>query len=247
MAYRSDDDAEAERLRALSAQMAEVELRLAQRNMLRAHRERVEAQLKSATSAAAKKRAKVPLPLLARIRVASPCSERWDLMTGDERVRHCAACDKDVYDLSEMTAAEAEDLLANVGEAACVRLHRRADGTVITSDCPVGVKRKRRRRVLATGAGMALSAMAATATLLGMEGAPKGPPPCAISRPGLMTGAIAVMPEPTQPEPEALGSYAMPPPPVSGGIRMMPLPRDEHAHDADRHPPRRHRRRARTP
>ena len=30
------------------------------------------------------------LPLLARIRVATPCTADWNAMTGDDRVRHCA-------------------------------------------------------------------------------------------------------------------------------------------------------------
>jgi hypothetical protein len=44
-----------------------------------------------------------------------------------------------------MSRAEAEAVLvaAKATEGACVRLYRRADGTVITDDCPVGVRRRR--------------------------------------------------------------------------------------------------------
>src|SRR5262245_30602687 len=39
---------------------------------------------------------------LARLRIASPCSADWDEMTGDDRVRFCGRCRKNVYNLSEM-------------------------------------------------------------------------------------------------------------------------------------------------
>src|SRR5688572_20020017 len=36
---------------------------------------------------------------LTQIRVASPCRARWDEMEGDERVRFCGHCQKNVYHL----------------------------------------------------------------------------------------------------------------------------------------------------
>ena len=52
---------------------------------------------------------------------ASPCPEPWDEMTGDERARRCAKCDIDVFDVTEMTTAEAETLLGTRGgsDSAC--------------------------------------------------------------------------------------------------------------------------------
>jgi hypothetical protein len=73
---------------------------------------------------------------LGRVKVASPCRESWQGMTGDDQVRHCQRCDKFVYNLSAMTTDEAEALLASRGESMCVRLYQRADGTVKTADCP---------------------------------------------------------------------------------------------------------------
>jgi hypothetical protein len=81
---------------------------------------------------------KTPLDVLGEVRIASPCPASWDEMTGDERARHCSACSRTVYDLSRMTAVEAVDLLTANGWDACVRLYRRPDGTVKTSDCPAG-------------------------------------------------------------------------------------------------------------
>jgi hypothetical protein len=46
--------------------------------------------------------ATVPPSLLDRIRIASPCKVSWDEMAGDDRVRFCGHCAKDVYDLSAL-------------------------------------------------------------------------------------------------------------------------------------------------
>jgi hypothetical protein len=86
----------------------------------------------------AKRREAHRLPILGALRVASPCSARWDDMKGDERVRFCASCGKNVYDPSEMTSEEAEVLLRANAELPCVRFYRRKDGTILTSDCPRG-------------------------------------------------------------------------------------------------------------
>jgi hypothetical protein len=76
--------------------------------------------------------------LLANVKVASPCTARWGHMIGDERARFCAQCQKHVYNLSAMTAREAADLIREKEGKLCARFYRRADGTVLTSDCPLG-------------------------------------------------------------------------------------------------------------
>ena len=68
--------------------------------------------------------------------VASPCEEDWEGMS--ERglgTRHCGMCMQNVYDLSAMTRAEAETLAFESTGKVCIRFYRRADGTVVTSDC----------------------------------------------------------------------------------------------------------------
>ena len=79
---------------------------------------------------------------LSNLRVASPCKERWADMTGDEQVRLCSGCDRQVYNLSEMTRDEAEAVLAARGIKPCVRFYQRADGTVMTKDCPTRPRRR---------------------------------------------------------------------------------------------------------
>lgn len=106
-------------------------------------------------------RARARLPILDNIRVASPCTASWDGMVGDERVRHCGQCNKNVYNLSGMTRPEAEMLIAGRNGELCVRYYQRTDGTIITSDCTIGVKQKRRRRVIAAGIALIASATAA--------------------------------------------------------------------------------------
>ncbi|MFO0676292.1 MAG: hypothetical protein U0169_07150 [Polyangiaceae bacterium] len=92
--------------------------------------------------------------MLANVRVATPCEADWDAMAGDERVRFCGSCEKNVYNLSGMTAVEAEDLLRQTEGRVCVRFYQRDDGTVLTADCPVGVRKKRRRLALASVASV---------------------------------------------------------------------------------------------
>jgi hypothetical protein len=85
------------------------------------------------------------------IRIASPCQANWNEMFGNDRKRFCAECKLNVYNLSEMTKAQAESFVQNAEGRVCVRLYRRADGTVLTQDCPVGwAKIKQRTRAVAT-------------------------------------------------------------------------------------------------
>jgi hypothetical protein len=88
-----------------------------------------------------------PLPTFALddVRVASPCYARWDEMAGDDRVRFCGSCRKNVYDLSNMSRGEAEALVRGAEGRLCVRFYRRADGTLLTQNCPVGLAAARQR------------------------------------------------------------------------------------------------------
>lgn len=74
------------------------------------------------------------------IKIASPCSADWNEMYGNDRKRFCGDCKLNVYNLSDMTRVEAENLLMISEGRLCVRFFRRADGTVLTKNCPVGWK-----------------------------------------------------------------------------------------------------------
>jgi len=86
------------------------------------------------------------------LNVPSPCAVPWKSMAGNDRVRFCGQCRKDVYNLSAMTSAEADGLLRNTA-APCVRFYRRRDGTVVTTDrCDSRTARTWRRFTATLGA-----------------------------------------------------------------------------------------------
>jgi hypothetical protein len=92
------------------------------------------------------------LPDGTTVRIASPCQESWEAMVGDERVRHCSRCDRDVFNLSALRAEEIQKLLAERGVQRCVHFYQRHDGTMLTADCPVNRPRQIALRVLAATA-----------------------------------------------------------------------------------------------
>ncbi len=110
--------------------------------------------------------------ILDDLRIATPCSASWEQMasTDVDAVRFCGQCSKNVYDVSGMSKAEAE-LLIQQGSAAgslpCMRLYMRQDGTVITDDCPVGLRRIRDfwRKAQSTAAAVAALLMVALPAL----------------------------------------------------------------------------------
>jgi hypothetical protein len=79
------------------------------------------------------------------IQVASPCSAPWTQMAGNDQVRFCPQCRRQVFNLSTMTAEQAAELLRDKEESLCVRFHRRHDGTVVTRDGVLGLAELVRR------------------------------------------------------------------------------------------------------
>jgi hypothetical protein len=77
------------------------------------------------------------LTILDEIRIATPCQANWDEMPGDDRVRSCPMCMRAVYNIASLTSVEAAALIAGREGRLCARLYRRADGTVVTADCPL--------------------------------------------------------------------------------------------------------------
>lgn len=159
---------------------------------------------------------------LQRITIASPCAASWDKMQGDERVRHCGDCNKNVFNLSAMPDAAAAALLAdNHSGELCVRFYQRQDGTVMTSDCgdsPRAAVRQAWQRlphmagvaVLAFSAAAAVNA-AAPAAGAGQVAAPPAPPM-------MMMGA----PPPT---PERAPEASVPVPAAGKTTRQTTLPK----------------------
>ena len=163
------------------------------------------------------------LPLL-KLTVASPCKEAWEDMAGNDRVRFCGHCAKHVYNLSAMLLEEARELLQAQHGDVCVRMFQRADGTVMTEDCPVGARRKWVRRVATAAAAGALLA----AETVSVASARKTTARCqTLSTMGAMPtmGEVdGVSPAPIAPA--IMGSVVAPPasPPVTGGPVGPPRP-----------------------
>ncbi|HRG99904.1 MAG TPA: hypothetical protein PLR99_26845 [Polyangiaceae bacterium] len=166
MAYRHAEAALLARTDALEAELRALDERRRHVAELDAEVQRVVAQLGKNRSLLGRLREKRGLPLidgLDSLRVASPCSEPWANMKGTDQARHCTKCDKNVYNLSAMTRAEAELLLLESEERPCLQLWRRADGTLLTADCPVGAIRKKMRLlgIFVVGGTLAGAALAA--------------------------------------------------------------------------------------
>lgn len=160
--YRSDLDALRERLAHLDAELARLREASKELEGMRTQEAQIAREAADVRQRIAKGAGKRALPMLDQLKVASPCSASWDDMLGDDRVRFCLSCEKNVYNLSAMPRDEAEALLAARADGElCVRYYQRADGTIMTSDCPVGSKRKRRRQLALAVAGAGAMAAAA--------------------------------------------------------------------------------------
>ena len=156
---------------------------------------------------------------LNNIRIASPCSADWNEMYGDDRKRFCGDCKLHVYNLSGMTRDEAEALVMNAEGRLCVRFYRRADGSVLTENCPVGwAKVKQRTRIFAAAAFSMVAALFTGVLFVSMLSKTKPSIgklviPFSTPTPRPLMGAIAIqgnvaIPSPT-PQPQKPSKFEM--------------------------------------
>ncbi len=61
------------------------------------------------------------MPNFRSLKIADPCSESWDEMSGNERVRFCSHCSKHVNDLSAATRKDALRLVKRANGNICIR------------------------------------------------------------------------------------------------------------------------------
>ncbi len=71
--------------------------------------------------------------LLNLIDVKTPCSENWDEMIGNNEVRFCSHCAKNVHDISAMNRAKAEKLVKKSNGNLCVRYVKTPNGKLISA------------------------------------------------------------------------------------------------------------------
>lgn len=150
---------------------------------------------------------------LDHVRVAAPCSADWDAMVGTERARFCGQCRLNVYNLSGMTRREAEQLIAASEGRLCVRFYRRADGTILTENCPVGLRALKRRlsRTASAAASTILSFLAGLGLYTALDE----------KEPVRTMGVVATAPVRADPPVSTfMGTYAVEPPaPVNGPVQ----------------------------
>lgn len=70
---------------------------------------------------------KAPIPIV------KPCSADWSQMTGDDRKRLCAHCDKHVHNLSALTPRELNRFVEQRDGTECIGYVYREDGTIETA------------------------------------------------------------------------------------------------------------------
>lgn len=160
--YRSDQEALRLRLADLELAVSELEVKVRELETLRGRADEAR-RARDALRELVQQIDRCRGSVLEDLRIASPCHERWSDMIGDDVVRHCARCDKHVYDLSSLPRAEAERVVREREGTLCVRFFRRTDGTVLTADCPEGAQRRRRRRLAIVASGIAGVGIAAAA------------------------------------------------------------------------------------
>ncbi len=88
-----------------------------------------------------------PLDVLDGITIASPCPIAWDQIGGGGRVRFCQTCQKNVFDVIEMTTVEAAAIFSDDQALPCVRLCHDSDGRIVTADRAPGVRGRIWRRL----------------------------------------------------------------------------------------------------
>jgi hypothetical protein len=234
--YRNEIDALRERKASLEAEISRLREHTTRLDELKARESELASELAGIDTRLDARMPKRGLPLLDQVRVASPCKADWNEMLGDERVRFCLSCEKNVYNLSSMTKDDAESLLRErLGNDLCVRFYQRPDGTILTQDCPEGVKKKRRKKLaLAVAGAGALAAAAATSfmskstcrggAMQGVTGEPVAVAGGMVYAPTEVKGEMAVPPVAPIPVPTTMGSAA----PTFTTVMGAPPPLPQH-------------------
>ncbi|MBX9687168.1 MAG: PepSY domain-containing protein [Candidatus Obscuribacterales bacterium] len=73
---------------------------------------------------------------LVLLEIPKPCSVPWESMKGSSRIRFCDQCQKNVFNISDMTESEAVNLIVSREGKVCISMLKRADGTIVSDECP---------------------------------------------------------------------------------------------------------------
>ena len=74
--------------------------------------------------------------ILDSICIAMPCSVDWNEMKGDNKVRLCGGCNKNVYNLSAMSKSEAEEVLSGP-TLPCIQIMRSNEGAIVVDETAI--------------------------------------------------------------------------------------------------------------
>lgn len=160
--------------------------------------------------------------ILDRVSIAAPCQADWENMVGDERERFCQQCTLNVYNISSMSKTEAEEFLAlRTQGRLCVQFYRRADGTIITDNCPRGLRAMRDQgRKLMKSAAAFLALIVSSAPFAFAQNKTN-------AEETTLRGRVKVTP--ITPAPQAQNQNATAPPPLRGEIYIPPKKDDSGA------------------
>ncbi len=82
--------------------------------------------------------------------ITTPCTQNWETMPGDERKRFCGKCKLFVHDFSEYSEKEIVELISEQDLEAtrlCARIYRDGRGKMVTNNCPVYLRKYKKRLV----------------------------------------------------------------------------------------------------
>ena len=155
------------------------------------------------------------------VEIAIPCQVPWDSMPGNDQVRHCGQCKQNVYNVSELTRAEAMRL---IGGRACLRIYRRPDNTVMTSDCRARLRAARKKGLLVFAGTLLIVLWAQVcAQFVGLTGLKRliGTGDHTMGAPVPVPGVVALPIAPVLGPPPLMGEPAPPPAPEPPKGRLM--------------------------
>lgn len=100
---------------------------------------------------------------------STSCAQPWSEMQGSERERHCAVCNKPVYNFAAISKRQIEELIREKNGHLCARRLHRVDGSLVTLDPSV-------RSPIAAGIVLASSLVLPLSVAAQSSSAREGPP-----------------------------------------------------------------------
>lgn len=149
------------------------------------------------------------------LRIQTPCPKSWSELTGSGSKRFCSECSLHVHDATQLTAAQARELVNNSSSRVCMRMEYDASGAPVFLDT---LPSQAESPKLVRFARWALTATAGLLAACGDVSTLAPNDPNAVTDPATTTTAMGKICAPTMgevavpPRIERLGDVATPPP-----------------------------------